>query len=449
MWRLEELLEATAGTALRIEKREFSHISTDSRTIREGEVFIPLNGKRFDGHTFIREALERSHGCAFCEEKKRHLVDGLSGTIILVRDTMKALYDLASYKRSKLTGNTVAITGSSGKTTTKDLIVHCLGPSCAFNEQNFNNIIGVSKAILSIAGDPPILVFELGTNRKGEIRELASLVKPHIALITHIYPSHLEGLKDLKGVLEEKLDLFRQTRPEGVLLLNLDDPQLASSVHDLKRGVLTCSLKGGADFSLRVLEDRLWDGFVVELSSKEGSITARTSLLGTFNLYNILFAFSILCLCGLRPESIRAGIESFIAGKGRFSVLKSQRGYIVVDDTYNANPASMRYAIETFLSLPAPGRKILVLGDMKELGEDSHIFHRDLGLFLKERPELLLFFFGSEMRHALEATGGRGLLFEEKGRLIGALKKVVARGDAILVKGSRAQKMEEIVEEIV
>jgi UDP-N-acetylmuramoyl-tripeptide--D-alanyl-D-alanine ligase len=448
MWKLEELLDATGGTPLKVEREEFSDISTDSRTIREGEVFIPLKGARFDGHSFIREALERSRGCAFCSEDRRHLVEGLSGTIIVVKDTTKALSDLALYKRSRLSSRTVAITGSGGKTTTKDLIVHTLGALCAFNEKSYNNIIGVSKSILSIKGEPEFLVLELGTNRKGEIKELSSIVRPHISLITHIYPSHLEGLGDMEGVLEEKLDLFRGTREDGLLILNVDDPYLSSSAQMFRQKIATCSLTGKAQFRLKVLRDLSWDGFILELSCGERALRVRTSLLGTFNLYNILFAYSILSSCGIGDGRIREGIESFSAAPSRFNVLRSRRGYIVVDDTYNANPASMRYAIETVLSLPACGKRILILGDMKELGEGSSLYHRELGAFLKERRDLHVIFFGSEMRRAFEERG-EGLFFEEKDGIIEHIRKLAAEGDVILVKGSRAQRMEEIVEGIV
>jgi UDP-N-acetylmuramoyl-tripeptide--D-alanyl-D-alanine ligase len=225
MWRLEEVVEAVRGTLYRAERDRFTDISTDSRTIREGELFIPVTGPNYDGHLFIVEAYGKSHAGALCERSRYDIRDRVPGTVVLVDDTTRALLDLARYKRNRLNTTCIAITGSNGKTTTKELLVHMMKghASVHYNEKNYNNLIGVSKSILAINGNPDFCVFELGTNARGEIKQLTETTSPDASLITNVNPSHLEGLKTLEGVLEEKLDLFHLTKEGGKIFINADD----------------------------------------------------------------------------------------------------------------------------------------------------------------------------------------------------------------------------------
>lgn len=451
MWHIEELIKATKAIPLKIERTSFTDISTDSRTIKEGEVFIPLKGERFDGHFFIKEALEKSGGCSLCEIGKKDLVKNLKGTILLVEDTKKSLFDLASYKRKRLSGKVIAITGSNGKTTTKELVVHILkNRKVAYNEKNYNNLIGISKTILSIKNDPELLVFELGTNAKGEIRELAELVIPSISLITQINPAHLQGLEDIKGVLEEKLDLFRYTVEDGVLIYNMDDPLLNSTFFQFPQKKVTCSIGRDAEYTLQILHDLKWEGFLVEIKGNGEKVQLKSRLLGFFNLYNVLFSFAISSILGIDLKEIKEQIETFEPQPHRFQLIKSKKGFFVIDDSYNANPFSVKYAIETFMGLPQNGKKILVLGDMKELGKDSLYHHREIGKFLNKKRDLHILLYGSQVEHTKEEiTENPVLLFSTKEKLIDYLKDILREGDSILVKGSRALEMETIVEAIV
>jgi UDP-N-acetylmuramoyl-tripeptide--D-alanyl-D-alanine ligase len=452
MWHVDEIMKAVRGVAYRIERDAFSGISTDSRCIAEGELFIPINGKTFDGHTFIGAAYEQSQGGALCEKGRESLARDSQGTIILVDDTTRALLDIAHYKRTLMQGTFVAITGSNGKTTTKEILVAIIGSErqVHYNKKNFNNLIGVSQSILSIEGNPEFYIFELGTNSRGEIRQLAEVTAPDTSLITNINPSHLQGLNDLEGVLEEKLDLFRHTKEGGHVLVNADDPTLFSHYRDVGHVPHTFGITTDADFQLVVHEDLGWEGYDFTLKLLRDSVNVRTNLLGRHNLYNILAASSIAHLVGISTAQIKNAIEIFNPYTMRFRPIRAKQGYIVVDDSYNANPSSVKWALTTLSSLPCSGKRIVILGDMKELGDKTAYYHEELGRFLKESNVDKVMLIGEEVKGVLkELNNGRVKLFDNKLSLIDFVKHQIAGGDVVLIKGSRAAKMEEIVEALI
>ncbi len=451
MWRLEEILEAVNGTVHKTETVLFADISTDTRTIQKGELFIPVTGTNYDGHMFIGEAYEKLGAGALCERKRQDLFDRLPGTIILVDDTTQALLDLARYKRHKLNTTCIAITGSNGKTTTKEILVHMIKKysSIHYNEKNYNNLIGVSKSVLAIEGNPEFCVFELGTNARGEIKKLAETIDPDASLITNINPSHLEGLKTLEGILEEKLDLFYLTKEGGKIFVNADDPCIMPRYKDVKnREPLTYSMMSDASFFLNVDENLGWKGTGITISFPGNNfLVTKTALLGKHNLYNILAASSIAYSMGIDKEHIGDAIETFTSFDKRFKPVMAKKGYVLIDDTYNANPSSMEWAIRTLIELPSEGKRIIVLGDMRELGEKSQEYHRQLGRFLKTTNIPVIALIGQEAREAFAELGEeRAKFFQDKKQIIDYLIGQVKKGDTVLVKGSRAAKMEEIVE---
>ncbi len=449
MWRVEEVARAVKGDILRVEKNTFSGISTDSRSIGEGELFIPLSGRNFDGHRFIGAAYDRSHGGFLCEKRRLEEFRNVLGTMILVDDTMQALIDLARYRREGIGAKVIAITGSNGKTTTKEILVNILkrGFAVHYNEKNFNNAIGISKSLLSIEGEPEICVFELGTNNKGEIAQLARLTEPDVSLITNINPSHLEGLFDLEGVLEEKLSLFYLTKEGGKVVVNADDPYISARYKDTRHTPHTYGITNKADCTLFIKEDLGWKGSRILLRLFSHEAATQTALLGRHNLYNILAASALAYSVGTEARLITKGIETFDTYAMRFRPVESKKGYTLIDDSYNANPSSMEWAIKTLNDLPCDGKKVVVLGDMKELGEKTSYYHRELGRFLKNTNIPVILLIGEYMKEAFQELGeGRARFFESKGQLIDYLSSIVGQGDALLVKGSRAAKMEEILE---
>ncbi|OPY00947.1 MAG: UDP-N-acetylmuramoyl-tripeptide--D-alanyl-D-alanine ligase [Syntrophorhabdus sp. PtaB.Bin047] len=449
MWRLEDIVKAVGGTVLKKEKEVFTAISTDSRTIGKGELFIPILGKSFDGHAFIGAALKRSGGGTLCRSDSPVSLADADGTVILVEDTNQALLDLARFKRDTLSGTFISITGSNGKTTTKELLAAMMKKrhGVHFNEKNLNNLIGVPMSILSIAGDPDICILELGTNMPGEIRKLAVATDPDASLITNVNPSHLEGLTSLEGILEEKLDLFRYTREGGKVFINVDDPGIAGRWRDSGRTDVTFGIDNDADFRLAVAEDLGWEGSDIVIASPAGTIRTRTSLLGRHNLYNILAAAAVASTMGVEGALIAEAIKEFHSYDKRFQPAASPKGYVIIDDTYNANPSSMTWAISTLAALPATGKRIAVLGGMKELGEESSRYHRELGAYLSKAGLGLIVLLGEETKDTMAELGGAPAAhFDSREDLIGYVASQAGPGDTILVKGSRAFKMEDIVE---
>ncbi len=450
MWHLEDIVTAAKGTVLKKDREVFAGISTDSRTIRDGDLFIPIVGQFFDGHSFIDQALKISHGGTLCRNGHPIPLADARGTVILVEDTNQALLNIARFKRESFSGTFIAITGSNGKTTTKEILVGMLKTkfNIHYNEKNLNNLIGVPLSILAITGEPDACILELGTNMPGEIKKLALTTDPDISLITNVNPSHLEGLESLEGVLEEKLDLFRYTRQRGKVLVNIDDPGIAARYRQTGHAAVTFGIENDAYYRLRIVRNLGWEGSVISIISPVGTIEARTSLLGRHNFYNLLAAATTASVMGVDHILIAQAIEEFTSYDKRLQPLESSRGFIIIDDTYNANPSSVEWALRTLSDLPSNGKKVAVLGGMKELGKDSASYHRELGKFLKNIDDIgLIALFGEETAETfLELGNNRAAHFNDKGQLIDYLNSHLGSGDTVLVKGSRAFKMEEIVE---
>jgi UDP-N-acetylmuramoyl-tripeptide--D-alanyl-D-alanine ligase len=452
VWRLDEILKAVGGVPLRVAEEAFSGISTDSRTINEGRLFVPIFGATFDGHRFLVEARERSHSGCLCERNKEELCAGVEGTVILVEDTVKALLGLARYRRRKLGGMLLAITGSNGKTTTKELLVDMLRRSftVAYNRKNFNNLIGVSTAMLDVEGAPEILVFELGTNSPGEIALLAGATEPDHSLITNVHASHLEGLGDIEGVLTEKLDLFVHTREGGTIFVNADDENILRKHKADGHKVLRYGMRHEADAVLVVEENLGWDGFRCTLRLQGATMAVTTRLLGRHNLYNILAAAVMARTAGLEEHHIQEAVDGFGTYLMRFQPRKGREGFTIVDDTYNANPASVTSAVLTFQELPCRGKRIVVLGDMRELGDKTAFYHGEIGKLLRGSTIDRVLLVGEYARDVYGQVGSpKGELFESKGRLIESLRGIITPDDTLLVKGSRAAHMEEVVETLI
>lgn len=449
MWQLEEVTRAVNGMVHHAADSLFAGISTDSRTIQKGELFVPLKGPRFDGHAFIGDAFSRGAAGSLCDKGREGELKGAAGTVILVEDTNEALLDLARDKRARVRATLVALTGSNGKTTTKELLARMMETTfpVAYNQRNYNNRIGVSQTLLGIDSDPAFLIMELGTNHKGEIAELAALVKPDISLITNVNPSHLQGLGDLEGVFQEKTDLFRATKEGGTLFINKDDPLLACYKPETKRHGHRFSMLTKADSTLDVLNDKGLLGFDISLKLGKETVTTSTPLLGRHNLSNILAAAAIAHQSGVGADKISGAIEGFQPYAGRFRSVRSVRGYTVIDDTYNANPASMEKAVATLVSLPCKGKKIAILGDMKELGEQTAYYHRELGRLLAKTDIPLILLLGDQIRVVQdEMKNSRAFFFQESSALLSHALETAEKDDIILVKGSRALKMDDIVE---
>jgi UDP-N-acetylmuramoyl-tripeptide--D-alanyl-D-alanine ligase len=441
------------------EEGSFHGISTDSRNITPGCLFIALRGETYDGHDFLATAIEEGAAGVLAQRDyvQGQLPRNKNISVILVEDTLTALGDMAHAWRRKFAGPVIAVTGSSGKTTTKEMIAGIVGltKNIAKTKGNFNNLIGVPLTLLSLHNHYDATILELGTNHRGEIERLTKIAEPDIGLITNIGPAHLEGLKSLDLVKKEKCDLFRNMTASGIAVINMDDEAL-KEMADVWRGEkITFGLGKNYDVSAEniVEHGERGTGFTLRLRSRREEIDL--SIAGEHNVYNALAAAASSLALGMTPSVIRQGLTAFKPISGRMEILPLKNGAFVINDTYNANPASVREALKTLNNLRGVHRSIVILGDMLELGDYSEQMHEGIGRLMADTGVSTAFLRG-RLSQATAAGAidkgipGKSILFFETAQEVTAhLKSMLQRGDWILVKGSRMMKMEEIVREIV
>ena len=442
-----EVLSATGGTPVGRLSEAVDGVSTDSRTTRPGDLFVALHGELFDGHEFLAQAAERGAAAA--------LVDGdLAGQsplpLIRVKDTGRALLDLAACLRRRLKAKVVAITGSNGKTTTKDLCSAALSAryKVVSSPHSFNNFIGVPLTIFMADSETEVIVLELGSNAPGEIAVLGAVVEPDVAVITNVAAAHLEGFGDLEGVLHEKGSLLEHVREGGLAILNADNDSCLEALRQrAKCRVVTTGVRRRADY-LATMPFTDLERIAFHLNGVE---KVRVPLLGCHNLYNALTALAVAIELEVPAAAAARSLLNFEGPPMRLK--KHRRGArLVIDDAYNANPGSMRAAFKTFASLSLPGRKVLVLGDMVELGEQSAKLHVEVGAELSCGSFDLVAVVGEQAAFILQGALQTGLSEERMLRYGSAeecaaeLPRLLLPNDAVLVKGSRAMGLEQVVQ---
>jgi UDP-N-acetylmuramoyl-tripeptide--D-alanyl-D-alanine ligase len=455
---LEEVLKATGGRLLQgKEKTSFRGISTDSRTVAEGELFIALKGERFDGHQFAIEALkERAGGVIIEEDKVRDIRwNGYRpSAVIAVKDALQALGDIARERRRKFGTPVVALTGSNGKTTTKEMISVSLETAFPVlkTKGNLNNLIGLPLTLLNLTEQERIVVLEMGMNVPGEIRRLTEIAEPDVGLITNIEGVHLEGMGSLERVREEKGELFRRMRQDGTILVNQDDPRVIDLASEFRGQKITFGIDHPAEVMAK--EIRLQEARGTSFTLMMEGVTMEITLpfLGGHFVRNALSAIAAASLFGIELEKVKEALEHLSPCPMRMEVLRPQVGVTLINDAYNANPRSMELALEILSQMKGKGRGIAVLGDMLELGEYSVEAHQLIGKRVGELSIDFLLALGEEapvliesaMRHGLDSEKAR--IVESHTEAISILKKMVQDGDWILVKGSRRMGMEKIAE---
>jgi len=430
----------------------FSGVSIDSRTIKEGELFVALKGERFDGHEFLMNAMEKGRGALVSTPPA---VAFKGKTIVYVKNTLKSLQDIAHYVRKKRGVTVIGVTGTNGKTTTKELIASILGRGHRVikNSGNLNNHIGLPLSLTRIGEGDEYAVMEMGASIKGDIKELCEIAAPDYGVITNIGPGHLEGFGNLESVRNTKLELFDAVR---TIVVNADDGFLMEGIAQRAREggpkVITFGITNRADVSARdiVLEERR-SLFSLCMKDAQCSETA-LHVNGNFNIYNALAAASVCSALGVKPEDIAAGIRSFVGVPMRLE-MKELLGATVISDVYNANPASMEEAIKELVRL-RKGRAIAVLGDMLELGAYAEEAHRKLGRWMSQLPVDVFIAVGTMMPRAAEefsADNGHSrrmtITAHDSSEARRILLSLCSEGDTVLVKGSRGMHMERIVEE--
>jgi UDP-N-acetylmuramoyl-tripeptide--D-alanyl-D-alanine ligase len=455
---LQEIREATGGIIRQGSlTARYVGLSTDSRTAQAGQVFLPLPGERFDGHDFIPAALRRGVGAVVAGLVRYHRNDlalPADTGLVLVPDTLRALGDLAHFWRRRFPGPVVAITGSCGKTTTKEMIAHVLGSRYRVlkNELNLNNLIGLPQTLLELSPEHEVAVVECGMNRFGEIRRLAQIAQPDLAVVTNVYPAHLEGVGSLAGVAQAKSEIIEGLKRGGTLIYNYDDPQLRRALG----GYTGRALRFGYDpqAEVRVLAATpvgLW-GQQLTVAHGKHTWTLELPLPGPHQVYNALAATAVGLTLGLTPIEMTRALADFRSLEKRSQLEVHDSGLVVYNDCYNANPGSMAMALRTLAALPRQGRLLAALGDMLELGAATPQAHRELGALAAQLGVDLLVICGRYREFIREGAAAGGIpadrLFAVASQADGAriIREFSRPGDVLLVKGSRGARMEKLLQ---
>lgn len=426
----------------------FSRVTTDSRDIQAGDLFVALKGDKFDGHEFAEKALEAGAVAVMVEHKMQGDMPA-----IVVADTRLGLGALAAYWREKFNIPVIGVTGSNGKTTVKEMIASILRESCAHTDANkeecvlatkgnLNNEIGVPITLLGIRTHHRYAIIEMGMNHKGEIAYLTKLVKPTVAVINNAHAAHLEGLKTVAEVANAKGEIFEGLQQNGIAVINEDD-DYASSWKKLatNHSIITFGLASAAMISAKYELGETYSQ--LEIRAPQKNIAVALQVLGKHNAQNALAASAVAVALNIGSEAIASGLMKFTGVKGRMQRKRGLHGATLIDDSYNANPDSVKAAIAVLAT--APGKKILVLGDMGELGDGAVALHEEIGEYAKQCKIDRIFALGDLSRHAVASFGAGGVYFERIQELLADLENALTEDTTILVKGSRFMQMERVV----
>jgi len=463
----KEILDPIAGTLISgAPETILTGISTDSRTTREGELFWALVGEIYDGHDFVLKAMEKGASAMVVEREwllsqgaEKGLDSDLSraedGAVISVANTLKALGDLAAWWRRRHAVKVVAITGSSGKTTTKEMTAAILelGRRTLRNRGNFNNLIGLPLTLLQLGREHECAVLEMGMNHPGEIARLTDIADPNVGVILNVGMAHLEGLSDLDGVARAKTEMMERISSRGLMILNGDDAPLMRRASLFSKPKMTFGLGNGNDVRATSIENEGPKGTRFMLEYRGSAWPVRIRIPGTHHLKNALAAAAVALSLDEPVEHIIMGLEKFTAIRGRFDMISLEGGILLVDDTYNANPSSLGAAIDSVGSLVQEGGKIIVgLGEMLELGDAAIHTHREAGSKVAKGGVSWFYAMGDHARYLIEGARAAGMpedrlkVVRTHDEMVKEISQVMSRGDLILLKGSRRMQIEKVVE---
>lgn len=419
---------------------EVLSVSTDSRTLEKTSLYIPIKGESFDGHSFICDACEHGIAGYLCSDGQ---INGSDNFAIMVPDTRKALLDLASYYRRLFDIPVVGLTGSVGKTTTKEFIASVMakGYNTLATKGNFNNDIGVPLTLFGLNKEHEAAVVEMGMSNFGEIEVLTKCAGPDIAIITNIGTSHIEFLGSREGILKAKTEIFAGLPDNGTVILNGDDSYLWGIKGSLKHKSVYVGIENtDADLTATdIICDE--NGSLFKCEGKE----YRINPVGVHNVYNALVAIAVGKEMGLSYEKIYAGLKSYKPDGIRQNII-SVNGYKIINDCYNSSPQSVKAALSVLDTLSA-ARRIAVLGSVAELGDKACELHRDMGTYVAESTADILLTVGDDAKYIAECAKGKEVhSFDDVNSCTEFLKNLVRADDAILIKASRCMKFETIAE---
>ncbi|MGB9087405.1 MAG: UDP-N-acetylmuramoyl-tripeptide--D-alanyl-D-alanine ligase [Candidatus Aquirickettsiella gammari] len=420
----------------------YTGFSLDSRHIKPGQLFIAILGDRFDGHDFIKLAKQQGAAAALVDRPM-----AIDLPLLQVLDTRKALGALAKYHRHQFSIPIIALTGSCGKTTTKQMIVailHESGPVLT-NHKNFNNDIGVPLTLLNLTAEHRYAVIEMGANHLGEIAYLSQMTNPDVALITNIEPAHLQGFGSMAGIAQAKAEIFSGLPEKGVAVINADDnfaptwqKQLASY------RVVGFGLSNKADFfATHIQMDAQGKASFILHTPCGEECTIGLTLPGQHHVMNALAAAAAASQLGVGLAEIKAGLEKAQPVPGRINIITTKTGATIIDDSYNANPSSVAAGLK--LLAHYPGRHIFVMGDMSELGENADRYHREIGQLAKELNLEEVYTCGALSALTAEEFGANAKHYTYQEELIPVLKRSLQNKVTVLIKGSRSARMDQVV----
>ena len=441
----KELCAATGGTLVQ-DGEGFSCVSTDSRRVEQGCLFIPLVGERFDGYTYLTQALENGAAGCLCSRLPEALVPGKF--YVQVEDTLRALGQLAGWYREKFPIPVVQITGSAGKTTTKEMIASVLSRHFLTlkTEANYNNEIGTPQTLLRLMPEHQAAVIETGMDHFGEIRRMGAMVRPTIAVITNIGDAHIGNLDGTRqGVLRAKSEIFENLQAGGLAVLNGDDP-LLSTLH-LPFKTLRCGESENCDVRVTDICERGIEGLNCTVTTGKDSYSLRIPSPGRFMIYSAAMGVAIGEYLGLSKEEIIRGVAAYTPTGSRMRLIHCPGERIIIDDCYNANPQAMAETLRLLAGTHRP-RRMAVLGDMFDLGDLAAEAHEQIGLLLNELKLECVVAIGQWMKYLTETARGNVYHFDTVEQACETLHREFTPGTAVLVKASHAMHFEKIVEEL-
>lgn len=457
-WEIQQLIDATqgvlSGELLGEESVRFDSVSTDSRHLQSGALYIAIKGERFDGHDFVTEAVKQGAVAVLISEPMATIVPA-----VLVEDTRIALGQFAAWHRQEMPLKTLfAITGSNGKTTTKEMLAHILGKQAPVlaTKGNLNNDFGVPRTLLQISKQHQYAVIEMGANHPHEIRYLTHLAKPDVAMITLAAGAHLEGFGSLQGVIDTKGEIFEGVVLNGTAVINTDSVGYAQWRAQCEaQGLQVISFGEAEEANVRLVNFKQTDSFielvlrldVTQFTDSENLVAVKMPLLGHHNALNTAAVVSCCFAAGLNWDEIRPGLVDFRGVSGRLQQLQLPHGHLI-DDTYNANPASVKAGIDTLVALP--GKGALCLGAMAELGQDSESLHHQVALYAKQQGVQALLLYGEKAKSMQTVFGENAYWFDSHQALVTAVIELIQtqKIQNVLVKGSRSTTMERVSQEV-
>ncbi|MBT4260735.1 MAG: UDP-N-acetylmuramoyl-tripeptide--D-alanyl-D-alanine ligase [Nitrospina sp.] len=456
--KIEECLRAIGGkNSSGVGDEFFRGVSIDSRTLKKGELFVCIQGDRFDGHNFIKEAQDKQAAAiVLSEESEMGRVRGKTPVVIRVKNTLKALQELALFYRKKMPVKVIGITGTNGKSTTKEMTAAITQKKFKTikTKGNLNNHIGLPLNIFDLSKTDEIAVMEMGMSAAGEIKRLAEIAKPEIGVVTNISEGHLVHLKTLKKVQAAKGELFDSLSEKETAIVNADDPLVLELAKSVRAKVITYGIYKGADIKAENICPMDREGFKLSVNFSGKNIPMCIPFLGECNIYNALAAIATSWSLGIAPDDIKQGLMAAKLLANRFEV-SEHRGVTIINDSYNANPRSMKEALKILAKYKCKGRRFFIVGEMLELGDLSKPAHKALGVDVAKYSIDYLVTVGELSSHVAKSAVASGM--NKKNTAIASgyecavafIKKHSRSGDCLLVKGSRGSKMEEVVRRFV